>query len=262
MNLIKSEFRKLVYPRSFYGYLAGAVFIALISSIPAAFSVNSLKSQLDGTSLMDPQLVAGIYGKAISGYLFVMILGIAIIGNEYQNGQAISTFLATPKRIKVLYAKLVIAAGAGVFLMVISTLLGFIGAYFGLHHYPHAKTSPTVFLNLMIAAIVSGAVIAVMGVSIGALIRNMKIAQAGSIIWLSIVEKLIVVFWATGGKYLPSGLIIGMMNININLKSTKKLFSISTSEYFGPVICVVLLLVYAAIFAAVGSWVSLRRDID
>ena len=53
MNLIKSEFRKLVYPRSFYGYLGGAIFIALISSIPAAFSVNSLKSQLDGTSLRD-----------------------------------------------------------------------------------------------------------------------------------------------------------------------------------------------------------------
>ena len=101
-----------------------------------------------------------------------------------------------------------------------------------------------------------------MGVSIGALIRNMKIAQAGSIIWLSIVEKLIVVFWASGGKYLPSGLILGMMNININLKSSQKLFSISTSDYFNPAVCVVLLLVYAAIFAAVGSWVSLRRDID
>ena len=262
MNLIKSEFRKLVYPRSFYGYIAGAVFLALISSIPAAFSLNSLKSQIQGTSLMDPHLVAEVYGKAISGYLFVMILGIAIIGNEYQNGQAISTFLATPKRIKVLYAKLVVAAGAGVFLMIVSTRLGFIGAYIGLQHYPHAKASPTIFFNLMIAAIVSGAVIAVMGVSIGALIRNIKIAQAGSIIWLSIVERLIVLFWAAGGKYLPSGLILGMMNINIDLKSTKKLFNISTADYFGPGICVLFLLIYAAIFAAVGSWVSLRRDIN
>ena len=82
MNILKSEFRKVVYTKSFYGYLLGAIFLALISSIPAAFSINSLKSQLDGASLMDPQLVAGIYGKAIAGYLFAMILGIAIIGNE------------------------------------------------------------------------------------------------------------------------------------------------------------------------------------
>ncbi len=261
-NLVKSEFRKLIYTKSFLGYLGGAAFISLISSIPAAFSVNAIRSQLKGTSLMDPALVAEIYGKAISGYLFAMILGIAIIGNEYQNGQAISTFLATPKRINVLYSKLVVAAGAGIFLMVTSTLLGFAGAYFGLQHYPHAKTSVTVFINLMIASVVSGAVIAIMGVAIGALVRNVKIAQTGAVIWLVIVEKLIVLFWATGGKFLPSGLILGMMDININLKSTKKFLDISTANYFGPGISITLLLVYAALLATLGSWVSLRRDIE
>jgi ABC-type transport system involved in multi-copper enzyme maturation permease subunit len=262
MNLIKSEFRKLVYTRSFFGYVAGAIFISLISAIPAAFSINALKAQLSGTSLMDPSLVAEVYGKATSGYLFAMILGIAIIGNEYQNGQAVSTFLATPKRIKVLYAKLIVAAGAGIFLMVLSTLLGFIGAYVGLSHYQHAKTSATVFVNLMIASVISGAVIAIMGVAIGALVRNVKIAQTGAVIWLMVVERLIVLFWATGGKFLPSGLILGMMDINIDLKSTKKFLNISTADYFGPGLSILFLLIYAAIFAGVGSWVSLRRDIN
>jgi len=261
-NLLKSEFRKLIYAKSFLGYLSGAIFISLISSIPAAFSINAIKSQLNGTGLMDPALVAEVYGKAITGYLFAMILGIAIMGNEYQNGQAISTFLAVPRRLNVLYAKLVIAAGAGIFLMVTSTLLGFFGAYLGLSHYPHAITSPTVFINLMIAAVVSGAVIAIMGVAIGALVRNVKIAQTGAVLWLVVVERLIVLFWATGGKFLPSGLILGMMDININLKSTKKFLDISSSNYFGPGISITLLLIYAAILATVGTRVSLRRDIE
>jgi len=261
-NLLKSEFRKLIYAKSFLGYLSGAIFISLISSIPAAFSINAIKSQLNGTGLMDPALVAEVYGKAITGYLFAMILGIAIMGNEYQNGQAISTFLAVPRRLNVLYAKLVIAAGAGIFLMVTSTLLGFFGAYLGLSHYPHARTSPTVFINLMIAAVVSGAVIAIMGVAIGALVRNVKIAQTGAVLWLVVVERLIVLFWATGGKFLPSGLILGMMDININLKSTKKFLDISSSNYFGPGISITLLLIYAAILATVGTRVSLRRDIE
>ncbi len=261
-NLLKSEFRKVIYTRSFLGYLGGAIFVSLVSSVPAAFSINAIKSQLNGTSLMDPALVAEVYGKAITGYLFAIILGIAIIGNEYQNGQAISTFLATPKRINVLYSKLVVAAGAGIFLMVTSTLLGFIGAYVGLSHYPHAKTSSTVFVNLMIAAVVSGAVIAIMGVAIGALVRNVKVAQTGAVLWLVVVERLIVLFWATGGKFLPSGLILGMMNININIKSTKKFLDISTANYFGPGISITLLLVYAAVLATIGTRVSLRRDIE
>jgi ABC-type transport system involved in multi-copper enzyme maturation permease subunit len=262
MNILKSEFRKVVYTKSFYGYLLGAIFLALISSIPAAFSINSLKSQLDGASLMDPQLVAGIYGKAIAGYLFAMILGIAIIGNEYQTGQAVSTFLATPKRIRVLLAKLVVAACAGIFLLVVSTLIGFGGAYLGLSHYPHAKTGLAIFVNLILASIISGAVIALMGVAIGALVRNVKVAQIGAIIWLLIIEKLIVVFWATGGKFLPSGLIVGMMDIHINLKSTERFLNISSANYFGVGTSVLLMLAYAAIFASIGSWVSLRRDID
>ncbi len=262
MNLLKSEFRKLVYTRSFYGYIAGAIFLALLSSIPAAFSINALKAQLSGSSLMDPQMVDAIYGKATGGYLFALILGIAIMGNEFQNGQAISTFLATPRRIRVLYAKLVIASGAGILMMLLSTILGFLGAYFGLSHYPHAKISSSTFFNLILAAIVSGAVLAIMGVAIGALIRNVRIAMAGSVIWLQIVEKLLVLFWATGGKYLPSGLIVGMLDVRINLKTSRKFLNISAGNYFGPGISIILLLVYAAIFAGVGSWVSLRRDID
>lgn len=262
MNLLKSEFRKLIYTRSFYGYIAGALFLALLSSIPAAFSVNALKAELSGSSLMDPQMVDGVYAKATGGYLFALIMGIAIMGNEFQNGQAISTFLATPKRIKVLYSKLIVAAGAGIIMMLISTLLGFVGAYFGLSFYPHAKVESSTFLDLIITAVVSGAVLAVMGVAMGALVRNVKIAMGGAVIWLQVVEKLIVLFWITGGKFLPSGLIVGMMNVRITLRSQQRYLNLSTGSFFGPGISIALLLLYAAIFAGVGSWVSLRRDID
>jgi hypothetical protein len=211
---------------------------------------------------MDPQLVDAMYGKATAGYIVAMLLGIALMGNEFQNGQAISTFLATPKRLKVLYAKIVIAAGAGIFLMLISTGIGLIGAQISLSHFKHASPDSGTFLNLTLAAIVSGAVLAVMGVAIGALVRNVRIAMTGSVIWLGVVEKLIVLLWAAGGKYLPSGLILGMLNLNVTLKSTRKILDISTADYFGPGISILLLLLYAAIFAYAGSWISLRRDIE
>lgn len=262
MKLLKSEYRKLVYTRAFYGYIAAATFLSVLSAIASPYSINALKSQLSGTSLMDPQIVDSIYAKATSGYILSILMGIALMGNEYQNGQAISTFLVTPKRIKVLYSKLIIAGAAGALLMVISTAFGFIAAGIGLAHFSHAKPDSNNFLNLSIAAIVSGAVLGIMGVAIGALVRNVRVAMTGSIIWLALVERLIVLLWSAGGKYLPSGLILGMMNINVKVKTTHKLIKISTANYFGPGISILLLLIYAAIFAAVGSWVSLRRDID
>jgi len=262
MNLLKSEYRKLVYTRSFYLYIGVAIFLSVLSTISAPLSINALKSQFSGSGLMNSQLVDSIYGKATSGYLIAILLGIALMGNEYQNGQAISTFLATPKRMKVLYAKLIIAAGAGVFLMFISTGIGLIGAYISLKHFTHAKPDSSAFLNVPIAAIVSGAVLAIMGVAVGALIRNVRIASTGSMIWLGVIEKLIVLLWATGGKYLPSGLILGMLNLHITAKPFRKLLDLSTANYFGPGISITLLLLYAAIFAYIGSWVSLRRDIN
>ncbi len=262
MNLLKSEFRKLVYTRPFYLYIGVSTFLSALSTISAPYSIDALKSQISGGSLLNSQLVDSIYGKATSGYLIAILLGIALMGNEYQNGQAISTFLATPKRIKVLYAKLIVAAGAGIFLMFISTGLGFIGAYFGLKHFNHAKPDVSSFVNTIIAAIISGAVLAIIGVAIGALVRNVRVASTGSMIWLAVVEKLIVLLWAAGGKFLPSGLIIGMLNLDITLKSTRKILDISTANYFGPGISIALLLLYAAVFAYIGSWVSLRRDIN
>lgn len=101
-----------------------------------------------------------------------------------------------------------------------------------------------------------------MGVAIGALIRNVKVAQVGAIIWLFVVEKLIVVFWSTGGKFLPSGLIVGMLNVHIDLKSSESFLNISTTNYFGVGVSIALMLAYAAAFAFIGSWITLRRDVD
>jgi uncharacterized membrane protein required for colicin V production len=211
---------------------------------------------------MDPQMVDGIYGKALSGYLFVTLLGIIFMGNEFQNGMGISTYLATPKRIHVLRAKIIVGACAGVVMMLISTAIGLIAAYVGLSHYKHAAPNASNFLDIAIAAVVTGAVLSIMGVAIGALVRNVRIATTATMIYLLIVERLIVLFWATGGKYLPSGLIVGMMNVHLKTKLAKTALSINTNDYLGALPSSLLLLAYAAVFAGLAIFISLRRDVD
>jgi ABC-type transport system involved in multi-copper enzyme maturation permease subunit len=261
-HLFKSEFRKVIYTKTFYGYTLGAIALAVLSAYPAAYAVTKTSTLLSGSNLMDPQMVDGIYGKALSGYLFVTLLGIIFMGNEFQNGMAISTYLATPKRIHVLRAKLLISAGVGAVMMLISTSIGLLAAYLGLSHYKHAAPTSSNFLNILVAAVVTGAVLSIMGVAIGALVRNVRIASTATMIYLLVVERLIVLFWSTGGKYLPSGLIVGMMNVHLKTKLAKGGLSINTNDYLGALPSTILLLAYAGVFAALAIFISLRKDVD
>lgn len=263
MNLLKSELRKMLYTRSFYGYTIAASALALLSALPAAYTIVKTQGIITGESLSNSQVVDSIYGKAIAGYLFAILLGVVFMGNEYQSGMAVSTFLATPKRVKVLYAKLGVAAISGVILMVISTSFGLVGAYFGLKHYQHAKPDLGALESLILAAVIAGAVLGVMGVAIGALIRNVRLASIGVVIWLGIVERIIVLFWTSGGKYLPSGLIVGMLNVKVNVKiGGKGGLGIDTANYLGATSATVILLLYATFFAYMGVFISLKRDVN
>jgi ABC-type transport system involved in multi-copper enzyme maturation permease subunit len=184
------------------------------------------------------------------------------MAGEFQSGMAVITFLATPKREKVVAAKFLVAAIAGAILMIISIGLGSIAAWYGMRAYPHTHPTHDLYLNLLISPIVSGAVLAIIGVAIGMLIRNVRVATTGALIWMMIIERLIVVFWTTGGKWLPTGAIVGMFNLNLKLRSTSKALSFDSTNYFSPTVSIALLIGYAFVFATLGRFISLKRDIN
>jgi len=63
-------------------------------------------------------------------------------------------------------------------------------------------------------------------------------------------------------KYLPSGLIVGMLNVKLDVKSVGRGLNIDTANYFGATTATLLLLAYAAVFAFLGIFTSLRRDVN
>jgi ABC-type transport system involved in multi-copper enzyme maturation permease subunit len=260
--VIKAELRKLRYTTTFPLTLLGATFLAVLSALPATYAMVKIGKNVYGqASLMDPQVINGIYAKATSGYIFALILGITLMAGEFQSGMAVITFLATPKRERVVAAKFLVAAVAGAIVMSVSVGFGSLAAWYGMRAYPHANPTSDLFVNLLISPLVSGAVLAIIGVAIGMLIRNVRIATTGSLVWMMIVERLIVVFWSTGGKWLPTGAIVGMFNLNLKLRSTSKALSFDSSNYFSPGISIVLLIGYALLFATMGRFISLRKDI-
>lgn len=262
-NLLKSEFRKLFYTKTFYLAGLGAIAISVLSALPASYALVKLgKSIYSGASLMDPGMVDGVYSKGTSGYIFALILGISLMAGEYQSGMATTTFLATPQRGRVVWVKFLTASFGGTIIMYVSTWLGAYAAWYGMRAYPHVAPSGSLFVNIALTPIISGSVLAIIGVSIGTLIRNVRIATTGALIWMMVIERLIVIFWPTGGKWLPTGAIVGMFNLKLTLRSSNSALNFNMSNYFNATTSIALLLGYAILFALLGRAFSLKRDIN
>ena len=120
MNLFVAEFLKLRTTRTPWVLFGLAVVISgLIAAGFAGFG------GLDAYNEDNPALALA-QGASFFGIL-ATVLGILLVTNEYRHGTVMTTFLAEPRRERVLGAKLVIALLAGAALglatMAISTLV-------------------------------------------------------------------------------------------------------------------------------------------
>lgn len=258
MNLVKAELRKLLYSRSTYGLLLAAIFVAVLSTVVTPIVIEQDETGLFGT-LQEPAMVDGVYANGISSYIFALILGILIMSGEFRHGTAVATFLASPKRARVLVAKLAVAALAGALLQIVSAAASVGSGALTLSYFEDvAEPSEGVFVNLALAALLSGAILGLVGVAIGSLIRNQLIAIVSSLVWLFVLEPIILLVFVDAGKWLPTGAITGMLAIEFESEA----LGVSTAEYLSPGLSALVLLGYGAVFASIALVTSMRRDID
>ena len=258
MNLVKSEWRKLIYARANWGVLLGALLIAVLSTAVTPVILDQ-QGEMFGLGLQSTEAIDSIYANAISGYIFAIILGILLMAGEFRHGTAVATFLAAPKRGAVLGAKLGIAALAGAALMAISTGIAILAGVVVLTAYPDAASaSNDVYLNTMLAGTLSGAILAIVGVAIGTLVRNQMLAIVGALIYLFIIDPVLLMLWPDAGKWLPSGLITAMMSLDIQAPE----LGFDTASYLPAIPATLVMLGYGVVFAALAITTSLRRDVE
>lgn len=258
MNLLKSEWRKLIYVRANWGLMIAATLISVLSVVVTPYIIDS-QGELFGFGLDQTAAIDSVYANGISGYIFAIIIGIMLMAGEFRHGTAVATFLTAPKRGSVLAAKLGIAALGGILVMWISTGLSFLGGFIVLSTFENAASpSDDLFLNTLLAATIGGAVLGVIGVAIGTLVRNQMLAITGALVYLFIVDPILLALWPDAGKYLPTGLITAMLAIDVNAPE----LGFDTSNYLPPLEATGFLMLYGVVFAAVAVATSLRRDID
>jgi len=259
MRLMISEFRKVIYVRANWGILIAAAFLSALSTAVTVPILQADGAGSFGVSLETTMGVDAVYANAVSGYLFAIILGLLLMASEYRHGTAVATFLTSPKRSRVVLAKLGVGALASSVVMIVSVIAGIVAGWLALQTVENvAQPSENLFLNLILASVLAGVVLGVIGLAIGTLIRNQLLAIVSTLIYLFVIDPLLLTLAPDAGKYLPTGLITAMLNLDIDAPE----FGINTSNYLPPLVAALVLVLIGLVFAAIAMATSLRRDVD
>jgi ABC-2 type transport system permease protein len=198
------------------------------------------------------------------GCLFVALLGVLLITNEYQHQTATTTFLATPRRTRVVAAKLITAvAYAGVFWLlttVIDLVTGVI--FFSTDGFPNHlgdwDVTRALLLNLLAFAIW-----AVFGVGFGALIRS-QIGATVTVSALYLVGMLAaqIVFTVAHQllkwDWILTAQIIVPSTASQVMLAPVKLFPQSPPQWVGALI----LIGYGVVAGLIGTLILRKRDVS
>ncbi len=192
-----------------------------------------------------------IYGRAgMLGSLFAALLGAMSITAEFRYGTIRPTLLATPRRGRIVLAKVLASVLLGIAFGLIATAVAA-----GAGSAILAGRGVTIQLDggdfavLLAGSAAAGALWAAIGVGLGAVVRNQVPTLVGLCAWLLFVEGLLVGDAGSLGdigRYLPGALATAASG--------------QVAEV-APGLAVALLAIYAVAAAAAGRIAMLRRDV-
>lgn len=212
--------------------------------------VLSLKTAALATR--DGQLKVAGWGTGI-GTLFAAILGAVTITAEFRHGTIRPTLLVTPKRGRIVAAKLLASVLAGLAAGVLAegVATGLEAAGLAGRGIPVSLTGGDI-ARLLGGGAVGAGLFAAIGVGIGAAARNQVATIIGLCLWSLLIETILIGNVPSAGKYAPgaaAGAIAGAVQ------------NTDPSQLVGFALGVLLLAGYALAFAWLGASVITRRDI-
>lgn len=197
-DLVAAEWLKLRTTRLLHGMVPVAVALSFAAVAGAVLSADGA-AELEASDGI--RRVLSVTG---TGALVVLVAGIIVAAGEYRHGTAADTFLTTPRRPRVVAAKLAVGALVGVATGIVSAL-ACLGIAVVLYRADGA-TFPTgegeVWLTLA-GTLVYTTLFAVLGVAVGSLVRNQVIAVTGALTWFAVVEHTLVGLVPDVGRWLP-----------------------------------------------------------
>jgi ABC-2 type transport system permease protein len=242
-TLIRNEFLKLRTTRGVWLLLIAAQ-VVIVAGVSGAM--------ISGLSISDPATSPKLFGHVGLVSLFTLVLGVMAVGGEYRHKTISDTFLATPRRGRVVVAKLAAytVVGFAYGLVVAATCLAAAAIWFAAKGGSLDLSSSELWRTLG-GGIVWNAAFAAVGVGIGALVRNQTAAIAAALVWIALVEGILRQIIGGLGRWLPfaSGQSLGRLD---GMSSGGAL-----PQWAGGLV----LAGYVALFAIVAVSFTIRRDV-
>jgi ABC-2 type transport system permease protein len=177
--------------------------LILVLSMLAIVGLGAAGISNDAEDGFLPSPETDIIDVAGTSAIFALLLGILLITWEYRHGTITQTFLAAPRRERVVAAKIGLAAVVGVVLAVAALALGiaiaelWLGNQFKLEseHWRHAGR-----------VVLGAALWAVLGLGLGATLQSQVGALILALVWFLVIELILVGLGSTIrdiGRYLP-----------------------------------------------------------
>ena len=247
-RLISAELLKLRTTQVWFWLLAAAV------AISALFVIGPLASDNVHTG----SDVATMFSNASIAYVLTFVLGVLGVTTEFRYQTITPTLLATPSRWALVTAKMITYAILGVLYAAACVVVELVIAVpwlasknidysLGRDGIPHALLSVFVVLALY----------GVIGLGVGALLKNQIVAVTVGIVFLVVLQNILLAI--PGVKhvypYLPGGAGAAISAVTSGDRSANGVTLLPTAGG------VVVLLLWALVPAIVGASFTLNRDI-
>ncbi len=244
LRLVRAEIRKLTTTKMPWGFLAVLVVIGGLNAAVVAFGTDMDGSKAFVATAADQQ--------SLMAFAFNAMLGTALFGaiaaaREYGHGTVVPTFLTCPRRLRAVLAQLaaVLLAGAalalvGQALMIAAVALALRSTQYGL------MVSAGDITQLLAASALAGAIGAVLGAGLGAVIRNVGGAVTTAVLVLFVIPPLAVQLVSDAGSWIPPTLFAVISGVSTDVSLWAALIVVAA---------------WALVPAAAGIIAVQRRDI-
>lgn len=279
MKLVRAELLKIRTTNTWWWFGLGslaAVALALLFNI--IFANQYLSNQPPSTEGMPAEQAAALLAQRdvvvqaaniytsgqFFGLLFVMILGILVVTNEFYHQTATTTFLTTPHRTTVIMSKLITATLIGAAFWVVTTVLDLVVGSIWLTRAGHGTqlgewgVTRALLLNLLAYAIW-----AVFGVGFGTLITN----QLGAVITAAVLYLVGtqaagllffgLSYWLDNPSILEWQVVVPSIASKLMISGGENMPG-SPPQWVGAAV----LIGYALVTGTIGVLITRRRDIS
>jgi ABC-2 type transport system permease protein len=252
IRLVRAEWTKLFTTRVWVGLLLGAcLMVGGFSALITGFAGSTQNGQPGLPPVGDPQFEQVAFAVSTNATVLFLILGIIGMTQEYRHRTATPTFLTEPRRWRVVAAKLgayaLVAVPFAVLVVAVNVLV--VTVYAGARGATPSLSGDN--LRVVLSSGLALVIYALVGVGIGALVKNQVGAIVGGLVYLFVVETVIRSIPATSGayKWMPGGALEAM-----------------TATFQGPELLsawqgAVLLVGYGLLAALLGTLTAVRRDV-